>query len=83
MSEDDQVFAESAQTTVENPPFENVKYVGQATERQISEEAWVRAEVPNQGAVTWDKRNNHTVSGDHFTDKAVEVLRRDSNFTFI
>lgn len=75
--------AETPSTSVDNPPFAEVRYAGEATRREISEETWLKNNVAGQNAVTWDKHNNFLISADHFTPEAIAVLRRDSNFLFV
>jgi hypothetical protein len=58
-----------------------VEYKGQATHRRISEADWQAAGVADQGDVEWSRDTNMRVGVDHFTDEALEVLRRDGGFS--
>jgi hypothetical protein len=61
-----------------------VKYRGPSTVRTISKEDFLASGVADQEGATWER--SHATGEDgimplsHFNDKAVEVLRRDSNF---
>lgn len=60
--------------------FTEVVYRGEASLRTISREQWLAAGVPDQDTTSWDR--NTGLSRDHFTNAALEVLRRDANFKF-
>lgn len=66
--------------------FSVVRYVGPSSVRTISQEDWAKAGLPDQAEATWvrdhsDPEHPHAeMEVSHFSVKALEVLRRDSNF---
>lgn len=58
-----------------------VTYHGKATQRRITEEQWAQAGVPDQEYAEWNEGNDFAVSVEHLSDKALEALRKDTNFS--
>lgn len=56
-----------------------VVYVGDAGTREITKAQWKGAGVENQDKTVWNDENGYSLPIDQFTDKALEVLKRDRN----
>lgn len=59
----------------------NVVFRGFASVRTISEESWKRSGVKDQKDVRWDYTNNWSLELSKFSSAALEVLKKDSDFT--
>jgi hypothetical protein len=56
-----------------------VKYTGGAGTRVITKAQWKGAGVEGQETTQWDATNGYTLPASDFSDKALEVLKRDPN----
>jgi hypothetical protein len=58
-----------------------VTYHGKATQRHVTEEQWRQAGVMDQDYVEWNTGNDFSVPVDQLSEKALEALRKDTNFS--
>jgi hypothetical protein len=74
------VVGSTAEVPEDPKPAKEVRYLGPATERRISEREWAEAGVQDQPALFMAR--NGTIPIEMLNERAQEVLRRDGNFRF-
>lgn len=57
----------------------DVKYTGEAGVREITKAQWKAAGVEDQDTTIWNAENDYSLPASQFTDRALEVLKRDPN----